>query len=226
MKDIREVVMFLITGLKTYKLPILAGLFILPTLATAPLQAQSPDPAIAIKELKEGYLLVRMPAYKAKIDTLKSLANRTDDPSKKASLEKQLQAVMDERDTLLSDYVSAFKNKYLFSRVAYFFDFDARDLNKATYYNLEGEKISVGDLSEQSLFYLLFERTQESKMDALVIYDRTLRLIPKPFPNNFTRGGINFLFLGISEKNFPAWRVGKLNKRLFQYWNEINPLAP
>ena len=74
----------------------------------------------SIKELKEGSLIVRFPAYRAKIDTLTAMASRTSDPKNKARLEKQLQETIEERDTLLADYVEAFKTHYNFSKVAYY----------------------------------------------------------------------------------------------------------
>jgi hypothetical protein len=173
-----------------------------------------------ILELREGTLIVRIPAFKAKIDTLQAMSLRAQEPNQKARIKKQLQEAIDKRDTLRSDYVKAFKNQFHFSKVAYFMDYDGHDLNLATYYNLDQERISVADLAEKPIFYLHFERTEESRIDALILYDRYLNLVQSPFPNNFTRGGINFLFLRISEKNFPAWRVNRIDRSLFKFWDE------
>ena len=188
------------------------------------MMAQAPDPHGSIKNLREGTLIVRFPTYTAKIDTLKSLIARSTEPNAKARMEKLLRETIQTRDTLHHDYIQAFKNNYRFSKVAYFYDFDAYNLNTAAYYNLDGERLAVADLSEKPIFYLYFERTAESKIDALVIYDRNLKIVPRPFPNNFSRGGMNFLFLKISHKNFPAWRVGKINKQLVKFYQEVNLL--
>jgi len=187
---------------------------------STPLIGQAPDPVTSIKELKEGTLIVRFPAYKAKIDTLTAMASRTKDPENKQRLEKELQQTIEERDTLLADYVEAFKMNYNFSRVAYYFDYDGRDLNTARYYNLDGEHIAVADLSEKPIFYIFFDRTEESKMDALTIYSRYLKKIPNPFPNEFALGGINVIFVSLSDNTFPSWRIKKINKRLHMFWNE------
>jgi hypothetical protein len=184
------------------------------------LLCQAPDPFASIKDLKEGTLIVRFPASKAKIDTLTSMAARTKDPKNKERLEKELKETIEERDTLFADYMEAFKLFYDFSTLAYFFDYDSKDLNTANYYNLDGERIAVADLSEKPIFYLLFDRTEESKLDALSIYNRYMKKIPSPFPNEFTRGGINFLFLKISDKKFPSWRVKKINKRLHTFLSD------
>lgn len=215
MKDIHSIVKFLITSLLV-KVTLVAGIICSVSL----LQAQSPDPFTSIKELKEGTLIVRFPANKAKIDTLAAMAGRTQDAKNKERLEKELKETMEERDSLLADYVEAFKLYYDFSKVAYYFDYDGKDLNMAKYYNLDHEHISVADLSEKPIYYLFFDRTADTKLDALMIYNRYLKKIPKPFPNDFTRGGLNFLFLKISDNKFPSWRVKRINKRLHTFWSQ------
>jgi hypothetical protein len=221
MKDIMCGVKLLITRLLTDKLPLLPVIFILMMSMPSVLEAQAAVPPTAIMELKDGYLLVRIPTYKAKIDTLTAMTHRAKDPKDKAQLEKQLQEAISKRDTLLSDYVNAFKLNYHFSQVAYFFDYDARDLNKASYYNMDSERIPMNDLIGQKIFYLYFERTPESKMDALVIHDRFGGRIPNPFPNNFTLGGINTIFLKISDKKLPMWRIRKMDKAFFKYYAAV-----
>jgi hypothetical protein len=191
------------------------------TWPSSPLLGQAPDPVTSIKELKEGTLVIRFPAQKAKIDTLTSMAARTKDPDNKKRFEKELQQTIEERDTLVAHYVDAFKMKYDFSKVAYYFDYDGRDLNMAKYYNLDGEHIAVADLSEKPIFYLFFDRSEEMKMDALTISNRTLKKIPKPFPNEFTTGGINYLFVSLSNNTFESWRIKKMNKRLHMFWNDV-----
>jgi hypothetical protein len=86
---------------------------------------------------------------------------------------------------------------------------------------MQSEPISVGDLMEKPMFYLFFERTEESKIDAMVIYDRMLRKVPSPFPNNFAQGGLNLLIIKVSEKKFPSWRVKKMNKRFWKAYHEL-----
>ena len=194
--------------------------FISSLLLTGLVLAQAPDPVQSIRDLKEGTLIIRFPTYKTKIDTLHQMISRSTDPKKKEKLEKELNVTMQERDTLFADYIHAFKTAYSFSAVAYFFDFDSRDLNTASYYNLDGERIATADLSEKPMFYLFFDRSEEKSMDALVVKDRMLKKIPSPFPNDFTLGGINTIFLDLSGKKFPTWRVSKINKRFHMFWTE------
>jgi hypothetical protein len=222
MKDIRCSVNPLITRPRGYKLLILVIISLLSVWRPVPLCGQVfVDPENAIKELKDGYLIIRFPTYKAKLDTLNAISARTTDPKNKERMQKEIQQTIEERDTLFADYIEAFKTKYTFSKVAYIFDYDARDLNTARYYNLDGEQIAVADLSELPLYYVLFDRTDVDALDALVVYNRNMRKVPKPFPNDFTRGGINFLFLKISDKKFPSWRVGKMNKRFNDFYISV-----
>ena len=216
MKDFRGNVRFLITSLLV-KVIMLAGA----AWPSSTLFGQAPDPLTSIKELKEGTLIVRFPANKAKIDTLTAMAARTTNPDNKQRLEKELQQTIGERDSMIAHYVEAFKMKYDFSGVAYYFDYDGRDLNTARYYNLDGERISVADLSEKPIFYLFFDRSEEMKMDALTIYNRLLKKIPKPFPNDFTTGGINYLFVSLSGNTFESWRIKKMNKRFHMFWSDV-----
>lgn len=222
MKDIRCYVNPLITRLQGYRPAVVIILCLWSALSPVLLSGQAMvDPANAIKELKEGYLIIRFPTYKSKVDTLTAMSARATDPKNKARITKELQQTIEERDTLWADYIEAFKTRYTFSKVAYIFDYDAHDLNTAHYYNLDGESIAVADLSEGPLFYVFFERTEEDALDALVVYNRNMKKVPKPFPNDFMRGGINILFLKISDKKFPSWRVGKMNKRFNDFFTAV-----
>jgi hypothetical protein len=178
------------------------------------------DPVQAIRDLREGYLIVRIPAFKAKIDTLQSMISRNRDSSTLPRLQKLLHEAIEERDSLLADYTSAFRDVYKFSKTAYFFDYEGHDLRSAHFYHMDHTPMPADEIRQKPVFYLYFERTEESRIDALVFYDIEGHKIPPPFPNNFSRGGVNFLFLKVSAKSFPAWRVGKINKRLFKFWNE------
>lgn len=222
MKDIRCYVNPLITRLQGYSPAVVIILCLWSAWSPVLLSGQAMvDPANAIKELKEGYLIIRFPTYKSKVDTLTAMSARATDPKNKARITKELQQTIEERDTLWADYIEAFKTRYTFSKVAYIFDYDAYDLNTAHYYNLDGESIAVADLSEGPLFYVFFERTEEDALDALVVYNRNMKKVPKPFPNDFMRGGINILFLKISDKKFPSWRVGKMNKRFNDFFTAV-----
>jgi len=33
--------------------------------------------------------------------------------------------------------------------------------------------------------------------------------------------GLNLIIVKFSSKKFPAWRVGKMNKRLWKFYNEV-----
>lgn len=221
MNNFRYCSLFFRLTSSTFRLPVEKGFIILLLLSAGSLVAQSMEPETCIKELRKGTLIIRIPTNKPKIDTLTAMVGRSTDPKSKERTEKQLQQAIEERDTLFSDYVHAFKNNYDFSAVGYIYDYDARDLNTAHYYNVEGEEIAVADLSEKPLFYLYFERTSDSKIDALVVYNRNLQKIPNQFPNDFSRGGLNTLFLKLSGKKFADWRVRKINDQFYNYLDRV-----
>lgn len=206
--------------LKTFKVLLLTGIPLLLMNGRHSLQAQSADPVQCIRDLKEGYLIVRFPSSKAKIDTLQAMVSRSTDSSTQKNLQKQLDEAIEERDTLLTDYIKAFREVYHFSKVAYFFDYDSHHSGSAHYYRLDSTEIPKEELSLHPVFYMYFERTSEGEIEALVIRTASGEIVPPPFPNNFSRSGINFLFLKISQRTFPEWRVDKINKQLSKYWSE------
>jgi len=176
----------------------------------------------AIRDLKEGVLIVRFPGFKAKIDTLTSMISRTEDENTKNRLQKLLDETIYERDTVRQDYIQAFGNYYDFSKVAYFMDFEAKDPENANFFSLEGSKLTFQEITKGPHVYLFFEKSEESKIDALVVYDKDKKIIPRPFPNNFTRGGFSFLFTKLSEQKFADWRVKKMNKKFHKFWEQVN----
>lgn len=180
------------------------------------------DPIEAIRELHQGYLVIRFPGFKNKIDTLSSMIARSDDgPSKKRLVALRDEAI-EERESLREDYITAFQNHYNFSKVAYFTDSEARDLITAKYYDLNRSEITYQELHQQRVYYLVFGRSQDSKIDALTILDHTMKRIDSPFPNDFSRGGFNFLFITLSEGKYAEWRVKKMNKKLYKFWESVN----
>lgn len=223
MRQFNRLRLRLINMLKIYRL-LPALCLILLMICENRLIAQ-PEPkniAEMIRDLKQGYLVIRFPGFKNKIDTLDAMIARSPDgPSKNRAIALHKEAT-EERDRIREDYIDAFENHYNFSKVAYFMDYESRDLSSAHYYSLNGSEIPHNELSKLPLFYLLFERTKDSKIDALVIYDRDMEIIPPPFPNNFTRGGFNLLFMNITSEKYAAWRVKKLNKKLHKFRDQVN----
>ena len=122
MKDFRSSVNPLITRIQIYKLLIITVISITASIWSLPVCGQMTTPSYSIKELREGTLVIRFPTYTSKIDTLTAMAGRTKDPKNKERLEKELNKTIQERDTLLADYIEAFKTKYDFSKVAYICD--------------------------------------------------------------------------------------------------------
>ncbi len=206
--------------LKTYKVLLFLGIAFLSKNNLDALHAQAVDPVQSIRNLRDGYLLVRLPSSKAKIDTLQALVARSTDTSNKKHLQKQLDQAIEERDTLVADYTRALRDVYNFSKAGYYFDYESRNNASAHFYHVDGTIIPKEELTSKPVFYMYFERTEESEIDALVIYNAAGKVIPPPFPNNFSRSGINFLFLKVSERSFPEWRIDKINKKLTRYWSE------
>lgn len=180
------------------------------------------DPVDAIRDLKKGYLLVRLPAFQNKIDTLNALIERCQDETSKKKFIALRDETLEERNQMKAEYLSAFQKNYKFSKAAYFFNSDHRTPSRIEYFNMNGDPIAYEEIRSGPVYYLVFSRTDESKIDALVILDEHMEPIPYPFPNNFSRGGINFLFAKLGGGTFPEWRIKKMNARLYKFWHAVN----
>ncbi|MEO5905961.1 MAG: hypothetical protein ABIQ11_04510 [Saprospiraceae bacterium] len=205
-------------------MPVLPGLCVVALVISSisGISAQDMDVVNAIRELKDGYLIVRMPSSRAKIDTLTQMVNRSKDPGDKVKLQKMLKEASEERDSLIADYTLAFKNRYNFSKVAYFMDYEVRDLPSAHFYTPDGSAVRWDDILKKPYYFLYFGRTDASKIDALIIHDSSGEIVPRPFPNNFSTGGFNVLVVKILEKSFADWRIGKINRKLHRFWDTVN----
>lgn len=200
--------------IKRYRL--FACLCFLLIMASTSLYSQDPDSSI--HQLKNGYLIVRLPSYKNKIDTLQNMIARAEEGAGKKRLSSLLTEAIEQRDSTRSDYMNAFRQYYNFSKVAFIMDYDSRQKSKGRYFGFADEPVSIDVISSEPVYYLHFERTTDSKIDAVVIYDAEQRRIPRPFPNNFARGGISFLFVSVEGKSFAEWRVKKMNKQLHKFY--------
>lgn len=212
---------FLKKGLLYYNLLIISGIFFLPSIIPITISVQKPDPEESIQQLKTGYLLIRMPTQKAKIDTLTAMALRTQDLKNKERLEKELQKAKGERDSLMADYTRAFKNHYSFSQVAYYLDYEGKNLPNATFYDMDHQKVDIQSIKQLPIFYLFFESTSDSRQEALVIYNNENKIVPPPFPNNFSLGGFNSLFLSLMGQSYAEWRVKKIQKQLNYFYQDV-----
>ncbi len=186
-----------------------------------PVASQTLEPVTSIRELRDGYLIVRFPSMKSKIDTLQSMARQATDPATKTRLEKVLNETTEQRDATIREYTDAFRTQYNFSKVAFFMDYESRDLSKAQFQTIEGKTVTWEQINTSPVYFLYFERTEESKIDALVVYNNEGKIVPRPFPNNFTRGGFSFLFLKFTERSIPDSKVKNINKRFYKFWEDV-----
>ncbi len=186
-----------------------------------PCYTQTLESVTSIRELRDGYLIVRFPSMKSKIDTLQSMARHTTDPAAKTRLEKMITETTEQRDATIREYTEAFRTQYNFSNVAFFMDYEARDLDKTQFKTIESKTVSWDQINTSPVYFLHFERTEESKIDALVVYNKDGKIVPRPFPNNFTRGGFSFLFLKFTERSIPESKVKNINKRFYKFWEDV-----
>src|SRR5688500_2109463 len=176
----------------------------------------------SIRELKQGTLILRFPAFKPKIDTLQSMISRSDSEVNKKRLQLLLDEAIEERESIQNDYTAAFREFYNFSKVAWLNDFESRSLSSAHYYQLDKTPVEYNELKKGPVFYLIFDRTEESKLGGLIITDHELKPVERPFPNNFSTGGLGVLLNKFSNITLAASHAKKINKKLHKFYGSVN----
>lgn len=176
----------------------------------------------SIRDLKQGTLVLRFPAFRPKIDTLHSLISRSDSEVNKKRLQLLLDEAIEERETIQKDYTDAFREHYNFSKVVWFNDYESRDLSSAKYYQLDKTLVEYNELKNGPVFYLIFDRTAESKLGGLIITNHELKPIPRPFPNNFSTGGLGVILNKLSNITLAESHAKKINKKLLKFYGSVN----
>lgn len=169
----------------------------------------------AILGLKEGILVIRLPMQERKLTHLRNGLEKATDPKSRTKWEKLIRKTEDEKNEMVRDYTKAFKDHYTFSSFAFVYDNEIRDMIlRDTTMNA----LSTPFMSKDKMFYLFFERTDDSKSNAMIIHSPDKRAIRNPFPSTYATGGINKLWSGLTGSNFAESRVKVVDKKLKHYY--------
>lgn len=182
-----------------------------------------------ISELKNGVLLVRLSTSTAQINALKS-RGRTEEADKIGAKQRQVNR----------EIVDAFRSKFDFCRVEFFYSFNSQKVREG---NLKGvfldEKLNTDStitVDPRSAIYTAeFGTTGESSTGginfaALVIMDRKMETLQKPFPyytralHSATEQRVDKVFLALPLMLFSPmtyWRtVEKQNTALHYFYSK------
>lgn len=180
--------------------------------------SQSMPADSAILALKEGILVVRLPMYEKKLNILKQQREKALKPKTQAKWDKMIQKTEEEKTTMIQEYSDAFKQYYTFSGIAFVYDNEIRDMIVR---DTSGQILSTPLLSRDKLFFLFFERTEDSKVNAMVIHGPGKRPIKSPFPDAYTTGGISKLWADLTGKSNADGKVKNMNRKLHLFYANI-----
>lgn len=173
----------------------------------------------AIRDLKEGCLIVSLQSQSRKIE---SLQQAVADPSIKASEKNRVQLLLDktvqERDTFNTKFAGAFSKVYDFSAVLFIYDTSLVALKNGVRAGIFLNDALLPDPSittagQSKLFVLRYE----SSKDNWEIADIHLNNLNPPFPYS-TDGNKSSVFTMGVPPQFITWRI---NKNLHSFFNSM-----
>ncbi|NOT38266.1 MAG: hypothetical protein HOP11_12910 [Saprospiraceae bacterium] len=188
-----------------------------------------PTAYTVIGELINGDLLVMLQSERNKIEALQLELEKGDVKYKK-KVQKTIEKVKSDRDSFNRAFMQAMTEKYSFSKVYYFYDYDLPELQKSKFI---GGRFLTKDLkkgltrvfSNRSFYILKYSKTNTQSLDAFMLYDKDDNLIPKPFTslriNNFTTWKNHIFFSDQAEKldaEYFAKKLQKKYRKIYEYY--------
>jgi len=170
----------------------------------------------AIKELKEGILIVTIPTFQKKIDTLESLIKREDNEKERLWLGEQLAKTKKESNLAPTQIQESFRLYYDFSEVLFMEDTSTTHLKSGNYKNIF---LNQGNVNLKGRNFFVHKpsvlRTSNLLRDATV--DKDFVPLEPPFPHIFRRRNSIKDYYDPKEKYVFGERYVKTLNR--QFWN-------
>jgi len=148
--------------------------------------------------LKDGILLVKLTSDRRKIATLESQAAASPNDKK---IKKKLEDAIAYREEFNKEWRASILNEYSFSEVMFFYDYDSKQLLenvKSGIFLDENFNIDPSLNIDNQFFLVLGEgTTEDSGMDAYIIYNSSMQPLNKPFPYYFRKNDFFRVVLSI-----------------------------
>jgi hypothetical protein len=182
----------------------------------------------AITALKDGYLLVKLTSDRRKIEELERQV--TASPSNK-KLAKKLANTIAHREEFNEKFKAGLKESYDFSKVLFFYDYDAKKLLAGTregFFLNEALEVDPTIALETENFLILSEGSAgDSGIDAYIIHDAKMTPLAKPFPYYYRRNDFFKVFFSFLDSKSPKYRdhtkVAKdMNDSFYSFYDRVN----
>lgn len=182
----------------------------------------------AIKKLRNGYLLVRLTSDKRKVEELKRQVAAN--PSDK-KIAKKLANTIAQRKEFNDKLRSAFSDHYDFSKVLYFYDYDAKKL-------LAGDMAGIflndsfeidSDISLTTTDFLVLSEGSagDSGIEAYIVHNANLEPLTKPFPYYYRRNDFFKVFFSVFDSKSSKYRshdkvVKDINESFYNFYKRVS----
>ncbi len=188
----------------------------------------------AIRDLKGGTLLIRLPSRQRKIDAMEQvLSGYGPDDKGRARMEKLLRQTRQEAAAFNRHMVAAFRDSFDFAKVRFFYDYDTPKLQAGetagVFLNEELKADPSISLPGGPYYVLGFGQTQKDYSDgleAMYIMDSEFERMMPPFPyyqrlNDFA-AFVGSIFPAPDQQMRDALRlVGKLEDKLEKFHGRV-----
>ena len=182
----------------------------------------------AIKDIKEGALIVRLPGKHKKLQAMRQELERGKKTKRK---EKQYAKELWERDNFASKTMQAFKSKYTFSSVFFVYDTAMTHIrNGARSGFLLNDSLQVdtsltipqGPVYTLKLAYLDFENT--TRIKCWIVTDAKNKELHRPFPyyvKLYGVGRLNLFYEGKITKEWAERIAIQFDKHFHKYYKKV-----
>lgn len=173
----------------------------------------------AIKELKGGILVVTIPTFQKKIDTLESLIKREEKEKKRLWLAEELAKAKRVRDISPVQIKKSFRLYYDFSEVLFIDDTSSIHLKRGNYKNIAVNNESI-NLEERNFFVHKPSVLQTSNQARIVTVDKNFVPLEPPFPHikRILYNTLKYSYYSKYDEVFGEQYVKALNQKFWDYY--------
>jgi hypothetical protein len=154
----------------------------------------------AIKEIHEGWLVVRLPGFEKKIATLDSLLAQNISAKARVNLEREMANTLKERDFIHKWYPVAFKEAYTFSQIAFIDRHESEGFQNGAIPARTSDGIPLDSIYLSRYFFTTLNGIASSPF---VFTSKEHLLLSFPFTNNIGMPG--FIIPQITGAPVPDW---------------------
>lgn len=190
----------LLSCLRNMKHLILTGIVTLLTLSAFAQSSAEYDGIKAIKEIHDGWLVVRLPGFEKKMAAMDSLLDGNISEKARATLEREMENTLKEREFIHKWYPLMFAQTYTFSRLAFIYTQETGGFQNGTIAARSSDGTPIDSVYLANYFFATLNGVASSPF---AFTSREHLLLSFPFPNNIALPG--FIIPQITGAPMPDW---------------------